>query len=86
MFQPTRPVRGVTPCDICQRPNAGFQPTRPVRGVTYQDFYRKTSYEFQPTRPVRGVTTGTRDNIITKYVSTHTPRTGRDKILYNVCV
>ena len=36
LFQPTRPVRGVTIATKVLICNGVFQPTRPVRGVTYQ--------------------------------------------------
>ena len=35
MFQPTRPVRGVTDHATKAADLDEFQPTRPVRGVTY---------------------------------------------------
>ena len=56
-FQPTRPVRGVTPNPPSEIPSYGkFQPTRPVRGVTSLSGSKITYHLFQPTRPVRGVT------------------------------
>ena len=61
MFQPTRPVRGVTSSFNFAKSAAVFQPTRPVRGVTLCAISERLRGKFQPTRPVRGVTGGQLD-------------------------
>ena len=57
LFQPTRPVQGVTLLNFHFSFAKLFQPTRPVRGVTsLTAFLLIFPLVFQPTRPVRGVT------------------------------
>ena len=57
LFQPTRPVQGVTLLNFHFSFAKLFQPTRPVRDVTVNTEEDVPYRWFQPTRPVRGVTT-----------------------------
>lgn len=56
LFQPTRPVQGVTLLNFHFSFAKLFQPTRPVRDVTVNTEEDVPYRWFQPTRPVRGVT------------------------------
>ena len=57
LFQPTRPVQGVTLLNFHFSFAKLFQPTRPVRDVTVNTEEDVPYRWFQPTRPVRDVTT-----------------------------
>ena len=56
LFQPTRPVQGVTLLNFHFSFAKLFQPTRPVRDVTVNTEEDVPYRWFQPTRPVRDVT------------------------------
>ena len=78
LFQPTRPVQGVTLLNFHFSFAKLFQPTRPVRDVTVNTEEDVPYRWFQPTRPVRGVTASSIIFSHHNIVSTHTPRAGRD--------
>ena len=78
MFQPTRPVRGVTRWSVSANLQYSVSTHTPRAG---RDLMRWSFVEycsFQPTRPVRGVTEANAQRREIANVSTHTPRAGRD--------
>ena len=79
-FQPTRPLRGATPCESGEPLSHRFQPTRPLRGATTNQRVYAVNSIFQPTRPLRGATAFDGRVAFNERISTHAPLAGRDFI------
>ena len=62
-----------------------FQPTRPARGETAGSAQKDASVIFQPTRPARGETVAQTADQLFLWISTHSPRAGRDEYFTKHC-
>ena len=60
-----------------------FQPTRPLRGATMRrPALSRGISAFQPTRPLRGATRDAGPLQTDKFISTHAPLAGRDRVAF----
>ena len=77
-FQPTRPLRGATPCPHSTISPSQFQPTRPLRGATRPTPPASLAARISTHAPLAGRDLISMITALKGGISTHAPLAGRD--------